>query len=221
MALTNEDIWNKYNESQNRFMKGLGYAGIGSAIGGGIGSLFSKNPADAANKYLNQIPGQTNQYYQPYFEAGKNALPGLQDQYAKLISDPGARLNEIGSSYHQSPGFQFALNQALGGAGRAAAAGGMAGSPQHEQQNMQLASDIGNQDYYNYLNKALGLYGQGLEGNQNLANQGQQAGGNMANLIAQQLATQGQQAYEGQAAKNQGWSDVFSTAASSLPFLFL
>ena len=34
----------------------------------------------------------------------------------------------------------------------------MAGSPQHEQENMQLATNLGNQEYNGWLTKALGLY---------------------------------------------------------------
>ena len=206
--------------TQDQLMKMLGYGGLGSAAGGALGNMFGKSPQDSANKYLNQIPGQTNQYYQPYFDAGKNSLGSLQDQYSSLLGGPGEKLNDIGKNYQQSPGFKFALDQALGAGGRASAAGGMAGSPMHEQENMATATGLANQDYNNWMQNALGLYGQGLSGQQGLAGMGQQAGNNMANLIAQQLATQGQQAYEGQAAKNKSWSDVFGNIFGSLPFLF-
>lgn len=205
--------------SQEQLMKLYGYGGLGAGLGGLAGNIFGKNPQDAANKYLNQIPGQTSQYFDPYINAGKGAISSLQDQYSSLLGGPGQKLNEIGQSYQQSPGFKFALDQALGGAGRAAAAGGMAGSPQHEQQNMGLATNLANQDYYNWLGQATGLYGQGLSGQQGLAQMGSQAGTNMANLIAQQLATQAQQSYENQAAKNQGYSNVFGNILGSLPFI--
>lgn len=205
--------------SQEQLMKLYGYGGLGAGLGGLAGNIFGKNPQDAANKYLNQIPGQTSQYFDPYINAGKGAIGSLQDQYSSLLGGPGQKLNEIGQSYQQSPGFKFALDQALGGAGRAAAAGGMAGSPQHEQQNMGLATNLANQDYYNWLGQATGLYGQGLSGQQGLAQMGSQAGTNMANLIAQQLATQAQQSYENQAAKNQGYSNVFGNILGSLPFI--
>lgn len=168
-----------------------------------------KNPADAASQYYQQIPGQTNQYYQPYFEAGKNQLPGLTEQYGQLMNDPGGKLNQIGGGFQQSPGFKFALEQALGGSGHAAAAGGMAGSPQHEQQNMELATQLGNQDYNNWLQQATGLYGQGLTGGQNMANQGQQAGQSQADMIAQALAQQGNLGYAGQQNKNQNNANIW------------
>lgn len=178
-------------------------------------NLFSggKNPADSAMPYLNQIPGQTQKYQQPWFEAGKNMIPGLSDQYNQLMNDPSKRLNDIGAGYKESPGFKFAMQQALQGGNHAAAAGGMAGSPQHEQQNMQLANDIASQDYNKWLDNALGLYGQGLSGGQNMSNQGQQAGQSMADMIAQTLAQQANLSFQGQSQKNQNQSDLFGNIA--------
>ena len=181
-----------------------------------------KNPADSAMPYLNQIPGQTQQYQQPYFDAGKSQIPGLQDQYSQLMNDPGGRMNKIGESFKESPGFKFAMQQALQGGNHAAAAGGMAGSPQHEQQNMQMATDLGNQEYGNWMKNALGMYGQGLQGSQGMANQGQQAGQSMADMIAQTLAQQANLSFNGQQQQNQNksdmWGNVFKGAGSLAAF---
>jgi hypothetical protein len=186
-------------------------------------NLFGgKNPADAAMPYLNQIPGKTQQYQQPYFEAGKSQLPGLQEQYGQLLNDPGGRINKIGESFKESPGFKFAMQQALQGGNHAAAAGGMAGSPQHEQQNMQLATDLGNQEYNNWMKNALGEYNMGMQGSQGMANQGQQAGQSMADMIAQTLAQQGNLAFNGQQQQNQNksdmWGNIFKGAGSLAAF---
>jgi hypothetical protein len=177
---------------------------------GFLSNLFGggKNPSDSAMQYLQQIPGRTQQYQQPYFNAGVQALPQLQQQYGSLLGNPGGKLNEIGQNYQQSPGLDFAIQQALQGAGHAAAAGGMAGSPEHEQQNMSLATNLANQDYNNWLGQATGLYGQGLSGEQNLAGMGQQSGNSMADMIAQALASQAGYSYAGQAAKNQQHSGL-------------
>lgn len=171
-----------------------------------------KNPADSAMPYINQIPGQTHQYFDPYIQAGKNQLPGLSDQYSQLMNDPGGRMNKIGESFHESPGFKFAMQQALQGGNHASAAGGMAGSPQHEQQNMQLATDLGNQEYNNWMKNAMGMYGEGLHGSQGMANQGQQAGQSMADMIAQTLAQQGNLAFNGQQQQNQNRNDMWGNA---------
>jgi hypothetical protein len=168
----------------------------------------SSNPANAAMPYLNQIPGQTMPYLQPWFNAGMGALPGLQDQYGQLTNDPSKRLNEIGQGYKESPGLQFAIQKALGAQGRAAAAGGMAGSPQHQEYNTELATNYANQDYNNYMQNALGLYKSGLGGQQGLAQMGQQSGQSMADMIAQMLAQQGNLAFQGQAQNNQNRNDL-------------
>lgn len=182
-------------------------------------SLFggkSSNPANAAMPYLNQIPGMTLPYMQPYFNAGTGALPGLQDQFGRLINDPSQRLNEIGKGYKESPGLQFAIQKALGAQGRAAAAGGMAGSPQHQEYNTELATNYANQDYNNYVNNALDLYKSGLGGQQRLAGMGQQAGQSMADMIAQLLATQGAYAAGSQGAQNQQRSGLLGNLFGAL-----
>ena len=182
-----------------------------AGVGGVVAPFFdkSKNPADVASQDIGQIPGKTQPYYQPYFNEGVNQLGQTSGQYTGLMSDPAGKLNDIGKGYQQSPGFKFALEQALGGSGHAAAAGGMAGSPQHEQQNMELATQLGNQDYNNWLQQATGLYGQGLTGGQNMANQGQQAGQSQADMIAQALAQQGNLGYAGQQNKNQANANMW------------
>jgi hypothetical protein len=178
------------------------------------------NPADAAMPYLNQIPGQTQKFEQPFFEAGTNALPGLQEQYSSLLNNPGQRLNEIGQDFHESPGFQFALQQALQAGNQSAAAGGMAGSPQHVQNNIGLATNLGNQEYNNWIQNALGLYKGGLAGEQGLANQGQQAGQHISDTLAQTLAQQGNLAFQGQAQKNANQNALFGNAIKGAGMAF-
>jgi hypothetical protein len=160
------------------------------------------NPADAGMSYLNQIPGQTLPYMQPYLNAGISALNPLQNQYANLLGGPGEFMNKMGSSYQQSPGFQAAMEQALAAGNHAAAAGGMAGTPQNQFQEMKMATDLSNQDYGNWLQNVLGLYGAGLSGAQGMAGMGQQAGQSMADMIAQTLAQQGNMAFRGEQEKN-------------------
>ena len=199
--------YDKYMQDFQNY--GLG-AGIGGGIGGLLGSLFMKDPASMANKYYNQMEGRTGQYLNPYINQGLGAMGQLGGQYSSLINDPSGMLAKFGANYKQSPGFQNQLKQALAGAGHAAAAGGMAGSPQHEQQNMQLASDLSAQDYNNYMNQVMGLYGQGLQGQQGIAGMGFGASRDMANNIAQLLEQQAQAAYQNQAAKRSGFSNFLS-----------
>src|SRR5579864_175938 len=124
-------------------------AGGAGMAGAGFGALFGghEDPAESANPYFDQIPGQLEKYYNPYIQRGNRAGDAMEGAYGNLINDPGGMLNKIGGGYQQSPGFKFAMQQALQGAGHGAAAGGMAGTPQHEQQNMEIATNLANQDY--------------------------------------------------------------------------
>jgi hypothetical protein len=180
-------------------------AGGGMMAGAGLGQMLApwENPSDAGMNYMNQIPAQLQKYMSPYIDAGTRQLPGLESQYGQLMNDPGGRMNQIGQSYHQSPGFQFAMQQALQGAGHAAAAGGMAGSPQHEQQNMGLATNLANQDYNEWLSNALGMYSKGLQGSQGLYDTGAKTGMQMGEDMSSVLANQAKLAYEGQNTENE------------------
>ena len=185
--------------------RNFGLATGAGGIGAGLAGMFmgGENPADAAMPYLNKIPREVKGYYEPYIEAGKGALDQARDEYGNLIRNPAGKFREFGQGFQQSPGFQFALQKALQGAGHAAAAGGMAGSPQHEQQAMELATQLGNQDYYNYINHIQNLFGTGLEGIGGIAKMGQQAGSSLADQIAQALAAKSALAYKGAAAENE------------------
>jgi hypothetical protein len=172
-------------------------------------SIFGGNDASSdANEYLDQIPGILKQYLGPYADAGMKFLPDLTKQYGNLVNNPADFINGLGGGYKQSPGFNFALQQALQGANHAAAAGGMAGSPTHEQTNMGIATNLANQDYYNWLNHALGSYSVGLSGEQGLYNSGQQAGMNMGEDLASALSQQANYAYGGDIANQNFNSEI-------------
>ena len=193
--------------------------GEGAAMGAGAGSLLApwQNPSDAANPSMNKIPGYLQQYLIPYIQAGQNESPQLQQQYGNLMNNPGQTVNAIGSQYHQSPGFNFAMQQALQGSNHAAAAGGMAGSPQHEQQNMGVATGLANQDYNQWLTNALGEYNTGLSGAQGMYNTGAQTGTTMGEDMAGFLAQKAKLAYEGANSENEhqggGWGSLLGGAA--------
>jgi hypothetical protein len=169
---------------------------------------------------INKFRGQTQGYYDPYIQGGQHAGQQLQGQYDQLLNDPGGKYNQIGQSFHESPGFKFALQQALQGSGNRSAAGGMTGSPQHTQQDMTLANDIANQDYYNYMGGATHMYDQGLQGSQGMYNTGFNASNAQANNVSQALAQQGNLAYQGQAEKNKSRSDAFGNIIGGLGSMF-
>lgn len=194
--------------------------GIASAAGGLFG-LFGKrkDPAAEANQYLNRIPGAAQPYYQPYINAGKDALSTLQGEYGKLLGDPNAMYNKFAEGYKESPGYQFKLKQALAAQGNAAARGGMLGTPQDVAESTRVAEGIAGEDFNNYLSQIAGLYGQGLSGTQGLESQGYGASTDYGNLLGNILGQQGKMAYEGANARNQAnaqnWSNIFGGAAAA------
>ena len=70
-------------------------AGIGGILQGlmGIFGGHGKNPAFEANKTIDQIPGQTKGYYDPYMNAGNTALNERMKRYGQ---DPNQIYNQLG-----------------------------------------------------------------------------------------------------------------------------
>ncbi len=170
-------------------------AGLGGLASGLYGLFGAQDPQDGAWPYLNKLSGMFNSTYSPWVNAGQNALSGmnqyqyrgdqagneLMDQYGQMINNPSGLINRLGSGFQQSPGYAFQTSQALDAANRAAAAGGMAGSPEEQQQIAGVTNQLANQDYYNYLNHSQSLYGQGIQGLQGTESMGLNAGEDVYN----------------------------------------
>lgn len=216
------NAWAPFMQNARQFglMSGLG------SIGAGLGGLFmggGEDPYKQASGYFDRIPDTLKPYFQPYINAGQGAMGQLQGQYGNLINDPSAFLKNLGQGYQKSPGYDWQMKQAENAATNAAAAGGMAGSPQHQQQAAQLASNIANQDYYKYLQNALGVYGTGLQGLQGLNQMGFGASTGLGENLANALMNQGNLAFSGQAAQNQQqgsmWGDLLGGIGAVASFL--
>ena len=160
------------------------------------------NPATAAMPYMQQIPGVLQQYYSPYANAGQGSLNTLMQQYNTLLNNPQAIMQMAGSGYQQSPGYQYQYDQAMNAQNSAAASGGMLGTPYHQENAATTANDLANQDYEQYLNQTLGLYGKGLEGEQGLNQMGYNASNELATGLATNLGNEGGMAYSGVAGQN-------------------
>lgn len=201
-------------EMQQRFMQMLGMGGGLGTAGMGLYGMFNqgKNPATQANNTLNQIPGQMKPYYQPYMDAGKGALGDLQNQYKDLLS--GNTQNQLGANFKEGPGYQYALKNAMNAQGNAAARGGMLGTPLDAQENARVAEGLAGGEYDKYMQNQMGLYGQGLQGDQQLNQQGFEANKDYANMLGTNLSQQGAYNFMGQQgqnqAKQQGMGNIFS-----------
>lgn len=192
----------------------------GGLLGRGLAGLFGSNdnPFEAGNPYYQQIMGQLPQYFEPWIGAGRQALPTLQQQYGQLISDPNALYNKFASGYKESPGYKWRQQQGQGAALNAAAAGGMAGTPQHQQQAAEISEHIADQDFMNYLQSIMGLYGQGLGGLSGLSKEGLLGSIGLGEDIASILGRQAENAIKQQQYENQqsgsNWGDILSGIGS-------
>ncbi len=197
-------------------MLGLGAGAAG--IGGGIYNLTSKGSGipEAANKYLNQIPGAMQPYYQPYMSAGQNALGQLMGQYGQLTNSTGDVYNKLAGGYQLSPGYQSALKQALGAAGNQAAAGGMSGSPMAQLQSADVAGTLSQNDFGDYMGRMMGLYNTGLKGMGDINTMGYGANTDYANMLGSLLGQQGQYAAMEKSMQNQKRGKGFGQIAGGL-----
>lgn len=193
------------DDQMTKFLNMFGYGSGAAGIGGGLYNLFSGGPgiAKEANKYLNQIPGAMQPYYQPYMGAGKNALGQLMGQYGQLTGSTGDVYNKLASGYQQSPGFQEQLNKALGAAKSSAAAGGMLGTPASNIQAGGLAADISAKDFGDYMSRMMGLYGTGLQGLSGINQMGFGASTDYGNMLGNILGQQAQYGAMEKAMRNQ------------------
>lgn len=204
---------------QAQWQQLMKYMGMGSGIGsaaGGFWNMFNqgKNPATGASNMIGQIPGQMKPYYQPYMDAGKGALSDLQNQYKDLLS--GDKQNQLGANFKEGPGYQYALKNALQAGTNASAAGGMLGTPMHQEQNMDIGEGLAGREYQNYMANQMGLYNSGLAGEQGLNQMGFDANTNYANALANVTGKQADYAYEGQKGMNEGRSNAMSNIFSGL-----
>lgn len=169
---------------------------------GAVSNWAFQNPANKASGYLDQIPETLRPYFEPYIKAGQGTIPTLQGQYNNLLNNPGELYQKLASGYQSSPGYDFAKKQALGAIDNAAAAGGSLGSMGHQQQAGEMATNLANKDFNDYLNQILGLYGSGLSGTQDMFKTGFGASTNFGEDLAQALMSQGNLAYAGQQNQN-------------------
>lgn len=163
----------------------------------------SADPYGAASPYLAQSEEMYKQYYSPYTDLGTRTMSTLEDQYSRLLSDPASQWALLGQGFQASPGYDWQMQQAMNAANMSAAAGGMAGTPAHQQQSMQMATDLANQDYYNYMNNMMGLYGQGLSGTQGLFNTGYGATQSLADALGGVYGSKANLGYASEASKQQ------------------
>lgn len=149
--------------------------------------LFGKEPDNSPEHYLNQVPGVAKENLSPYVERGNAASNIAQGQYNRMSQNPMDVLNEILSSYNESPGYQYQQGVMGRELGNTAAAGGFAGTEEDQRQRGELVRSLLGQDMQQYLQNVLGIQGTGLQGQENTMNRGFNASGDLANILGSNL----------------------------------
>lgn len=173
--------------------------GIGHALGFGG---HQKNPADDAMPYLDKIPGMAEDTYNPYIKQGKQFDPQLMELFSSLMKDPNAFYDKLASGYEPSAAYQAQKKRLSGDIGATAAAGGYAGTPEHEQQIGDMSHELLTGDFDKYLQNVMNMFTQGVTGGQGYSDRGYGASKDLMDILGQVLGTKAGLAFEGRSAKN-------------------
>lgn len=174
-----------------------------------LGLSSSQNPANAAQPYLQQIPGVGHQYYDPYVQQGQQAGQTLQSEYGKQL-DPATFMNQLMEQYKPSEASQFRKDDLMKEMAAISGQGGYAGTPMAQRQYGEQANRIMSEDQQQYLKNALGIYDQGIEGERDIYNKGYGASGSMADLLGGTLGSQATMGFEGQAQQNKNRQELIA-----------
>lgn len=171
-------------------------------LSGLFGGGKQNNPANAAMPYLNQVAPMANKNLGPWNQQGQQAQQNNQPIYNNMANDPAAFLNQLQASYKPSTGYQFKKDQMEKASYGAAAAGGRVSTDANQQAQQQLVQGLLSEDMGSYIDKILGIQGTGLQGNENVANRGYGAAGDLTNVLGTTLGNQGQLAFKGKENEN-------------------
>lgn len=174
------------------------------------------NPMDAANQYLNQIPGVAHQGYDDYINAGKDASGKTKSAYESMMEDPTGFINNIMSQYKESEGYGFAKDRLTKEMSNTSAAGGIAGTPYDQMNQAEGVQGLLSKDMQQFLENALGRYDKGLSGEEGIADRGYDASGKLTDAIGGALNQQGGLAFNDAQQKNKNRNDLWSMFGKAL-----
>lgn len=152
---------------------------------------FGMDPAGAAQKYVEKIPGAVSPYYKPFIEEGEQARGQLTPQYEQMMQDPSAFINALMGQYEPSKGYQFQKEEMGQAAANTAAAGGFRGTPYDIEQQEKLTQGLLGQDMQQWLQNVLGVQQRGIAGEETGAQRGYEAGRGYGDILGQNLQTMG------------------------------
>lgn len=181
-----------------------------------FGSGGGDSPMDAANQYLNQIPGVGHKGYDPYVNAGLDASGRTKSIYESLMNDPTAFINKLMEGYKPSEGYQFQKEELTKDLSNTAAAGGVAGTPMDQHNQGREIQKLLSGDMQQFLQNILGTFNTGLQGEEGIATRGYDASKNLTDLLGGALNQQGGLAFQDQQQKNQNRNDLWKMFGKAL-----
>lgn len=184
---------------------------LSKLFGGG-----GNSPMDAANQYLNQIPGVGHQGYDPYVNAGLDASGKTKGKYEDLMNDPTGFINKLMEGYKPSEGYQFQKGQLEKELSNTAAAGGVAGTPMDQLNQGEAIQGLLGKDMQQFLQNVFGAFSTGLQGEEGIASRGFDASKNLTDLLGGALNQQGGLAFQDQQQKNKNKNDMWSMFGKAL-----
>lgn len=181
-----------------------------------FGGGHDKNPMEAANPYLNKIPGVAHAAYDPYVNKGMEASGRTSDIYEQLLADPTAFINKIMGGYEPSEGYQFQKDQLTKELSNTAAAGGVAGTPMDQMNQGQGVQKLLSGDMQQFLQNVLGMFKTGLTGEEGVATRGYDASGKLTDTLGNALNQQGGLAFNNAQQENKNKGDLWSMFGKAL-----
>lgn len=172
-------------EKASNWAGGGGYSAPGKfdfsslipGIGGIMQGLFGDSGAayeDAGKAYQGimekYLPG-IQQNFNPFIQAGQDALPQMQNALSKM-SNPTEFMNNILGSYQESPYSQFLRKYGNQGMTNAASASGMLGSGALMKEASDYNQQLTSRDLQQYLGNVLGINQSYMGGLNSLAGMG-------------------------------------------------
>lgn len=180
---------------------------------GWLDNLFGgggQAPKDAANEYLNQIPGVAHQGYDDYINAGKDAGNKTKTAYEEMMNDPTGFINKLMGGYKESEGYKYQKDKLTQELGNTAAAGGIAGTPLDQMNQGEGVQKLLSADMQQFLTNVLGQHKEGLAGEEGIAERGYGASGKLTDTLGGALNQQGGLAFQNQQQNNQNKTDMWN-----------
>lgn len=151
-------------------------------LGGGAGeSPYTSNKA-AFDQYGQEMDKAASRY-NPYFDRGNKAGEAAYNAYSRDVEDPNYMQDKISAGFEASPYQKMLLDQVTKRMNYNSANTGMIGSGAAQRALMEELTKNTGQFQNEYVQRGLGVYGQGLNGLNSLQDFGLKAGSQQDDLL--------------------------------------